>query len=150
VNFLRDLFGLQTVFVETDELPQSKTIRFEGQGGVTLAGEFDPDTQEITVRVSGEGGGGSPVAEIGLRFTVGGSEIVSFQDLTSSGGWSGPGDVGANRIDVTFNGEPPSGVALGGAWLADEDGNVTVRFVTSSSFEGGDVDVLIRASASEL
>jgi hypothetical protein len=52
MNFLRDLFGLQKVVVDEEELPAAKTIRFEAGSGITLVGEFDPDTQEIIVRVS--------------------------------------------------------------------------------------------------
>ena len=43
MNFLRDLFGVQTVKVAGEELPASKTVSFEG----AVSGDFDPDTQEI-------------------------------------------------------------------------------------------------------
>lgn len=43
MNFLRDLFGVQTVTVNGEELPASKTIAFEG----AVSGDFDPESQEI-------------------------------------------------------------------------------------------------------
>jgi len=52
MNFLRDLFGLQRVIVDGVELPSCKTIVFEGMGGVGVTGEYDPDSQEITIRIT--------------------------------------------------------------------------------------------------
>lgn len=48
MNFLRDLFGVQTVRVNGEELPAAKTLALEGP---QVSGDFDPDTQEIVVTI---------------------------------------------------------------------------------------------------
>jgi hypothetical protein len=47
MNFLRDLFGIQYVKVNGEDVPASKTVSFEG----AVSGDFDPETQEIIVTV---------------------------------------------------------------------------------------------------